>query len=144
MQIAFQLSKGLTKAEALRDILKENFRGELAGFDYDPRTGKANVTTRSFPAFPEPEPESDLSKALNEQFDGINAIRTALERDRNNLEAREAQVLRKENLSDEREKELDDREALIQKQREQLEKDIAKASREGLFTRLKSFFHTQT
>jgi hypothetical protein len=144
MQIAFQLSEGLTKSEALRDILKENFRGELAGFEYDPRTGKADVTTRSFPAFPEPEPESDLSKALNEQFDGINAIRTALERDRDNLEAREAQVLRKENLLAEREKETEAGELQLQKQRERFEADLKRAAQGGLLTRLKSIFHRQT
>ena len=141
--INLQLDAGLSQAEAHRDILKESLLGELVTFDYNKRSGAATVTTRAFPAFPEVPPESDASKILNATLDSLTTIRAANDRDRVQLDKREADALN-------RERALDDRDAALvtsEKQREgelkELER-LRKTIRDGKFTfvgGLKSFFH---
>ena len=142
-EIRLTLDTGLTRAEALRDILKETLRGEIVSFRYNERTDNVNVTTRAMPAFPEVPPESDASKLLNEAMDSIGILRAGNDRDRIELDGREANALQ-------RERELDERDALLinaERQRkgelQELER-LRKTLRDGKLTfvgNLKSIFH---
>ena len=138
-----QLDKELTPAEAQRDVLKTVNASTLVGIRYDPVTGIARVETRAFPAFPTPEPESDESKLINGLSEQLQALIGGVTRDRELLEIRESQVLRKETLSDERAKAIDVRAETLAKQVAQFEKDVSTAARAGLLVRLRSFFHTR-
>ena len=143
-EFRLQLDKGLTDAEALRDVLKENLRGEIVSVRYSARSGIANVTTRAFPAFPEIEPESDASKLLNEAMDNIGILRAVNEQDRIALDKREANALL-------RERALDDRDAKLvtsEKQREgelkeleRLRKELRKGDKTTFIGGLRSIFH---
>lgn len=143
-ELRLQLDKGLTDAEALRDVLKETIRGEIVSVRYSARSGIANVTTRAFPAIGDVPPESDASKLLNDALDSIGTLQAVIEQDRIALDKREANSLA-------RERALDERDALLvtsEKQREgelkELER-LRKTLRDGKKTTfiggLKSFFH---
>ncbi len=137
-----QLDTGLIQSEAQRDILKQSFRGELSAFVYDRITGIAKVTTRAMPPFPTLPPESDESKLLNEAMDSVGAIRAANDRDRIAIDKREANILRGERKLEKDRTEFDTNLNQLMRQRENFEKDLAKAGRMGLGTKIKSFFHT--
>lgn len=143
-EIKLQLDKGLTNAEALRDVLKETIRGEIISVRYSARSGIANVTTRAFPAFPDIPPESDESKLLNEALDSIGILREVIEQDRIALDKREANALRRERSLNERDEKL----IISEKQREgelkeleRLRKELRKGDKTTFVGSLRSFFH---
>ncbi len=136
-----QLEIDLTPAEAQRDILKNPLRGELSAFVYDRATGIAKVTTRALPPFPVVDPESDESKLLNDALDSVQAIRAANDRDRIALDKRQANILRGERKLEKDRLDFDTNLNQLVRQREKFEKDLNKAARMGLGTKIKSFFH---
>jgi hypothetical protein len=142
-ELQFQLEAGLIEGKAHALVLPQ-LKDEMVTFRYNKRTGIANVETRAFPAFPEPEPESEESKIVNGLAEQFNAGIRSLERDREQLGKREAEALARERKLDEREKLMNqDRELLI-KQRKKFEADLNRAAKKGLLAGIKSFFNRQT
>lgn len=136
--LEFKLEPGLIEGKAHAEVLKR-LRDEMVTFAYNKRTGIAKVTTRAFPAFPEPDPESDESKQVNLLAEQFNAAIRSLERDRAQLGKREADALARERKLDEREKLMNqDRELLI-KQRKKFEADLDRAAKKRITGRNKKF-----
>ena len=129
-EFRLQLDKGLTDAEALRDVLKGEIRGEIVSLRYNARTGIANLTTRAFPSIGDAPPESDASKILNAALDSIGTLRAVNEQDRIALDKREADVLQRERKLDDHEKEL-----------EKLHIELDRGDRKTFIENIKAFFH---
>jgi flagellar motility protein MotE (MotC chaperone) len=142
-----QLESGLTNGEAHRDVLKQLEPGEnLVSMRYNRRNGRTNVSTRAFIPFPDVDPESDESKLLNTAIEDFRAQSKSLQRDREQLDGREARILRKEREIDEQLADLKKLADQLEGERKELDRQRRKL-REGKRTavgRIKSFFHRQT
>ena len=138
----------MSNGEAHRDVMKTLREGEvLVSMRYNKRNGNANITTRAFEPFPELDPESETSKMLNQAIEDFRNQSGALQRDREQLDAREAKILRRERGLDQREALIKRGEDQIEGEKKELERQREKMRRGRKFDpvgRIKSFFHRQT
>lgn len=128
---------GLTRPEALREVLKECPAALIQDFSFDDDTQIATWDQRAVPVMDFSEAgESEESFDYNEAMEQCKVIETELNRRIDELDTREKSLQERGYQLDELEKAIEKK----QKQCDQSLKEIRKKT-SGVWKRTKSFFH---
>lgn len=131
---------GLTRPEALAEVLKECPAALIQDFAFDDDTQIATWDERAVPVMDfETGEESEKSFNYNEAMEQCKATQIELQRRIDELDSRENNILERERANKHENKMLDKRHHEIKQSIKELEK-----LKSGFWKRTKSFFHNQT